>query len=420
MSRNITHSIQYIVLLICLLLMQVMPFNMYAQKRDTQQFTLILDPGHGGKDGGTHGYGLLEKNVVLSVAKKVADLVRAQHPNVRVVLTRSTDVFIGLQERCNIANRNNGNLFISIHCNNAPSKSVRGSETYVLGLAKFNQNLGVAMKENEALLLEDNYKTTYRGFDPSSSESYIMFSMIQNRYLDQSIYLAEGIENNFKRKRPSRGVRQNVFWVQVYSAMPSVLTELGFLSHKDEAAYLGSESGQNETARDIANAFSRYYSRFTSGKKTQYQPPIETTEETQEMPDKEVEESNNDSAPIANTVASDNSYEVSAPETSIPIIDTRQRNETRTKPTEPKAEKGTYYRVQVLASKKKIATNDRELKKAVQPIVIEKGGSIYKYMAGKVNTLNEARALCRKLKKNYSGAYIVKYKNNKRAQEIYL
>lgn len=374
-----------------------------AQRKTSKKYTLILDPGHGGHDPGAISNGLREKDVVLKVGTMAGKMIEQRHPDVRVLFTRNTDRFIGLQQRCNFANDNKGDVFMSIHCNSAGSRSARGSETYVLGLEKFNQNLGVAMKENKAMLLEDDYKTTYRGFDPTSSESYIMFSMIQNRFLDQSIYLAESIENNFRSKRPSRGVRQNVFWVQVYSAMPSVLIELGFLSNKEEAGYLGSEKGQREVARDIANAFSRYYSRFMN--KEAKQVAGETAVEELETPREETPEQ---------TI--DNQEEGEAAESTV---DTPKKTAEKEIKKEKAPEKGIRYRVQFMASKKKIPINSKEFSGIRQKITRDQGQSIYRYMAGDTGSLKEAKQLCRQIRKKHPKAFIVVYKGGKRTQEIY-
>ena len=234
------------------------------QWADAQRlFTVVLDAGHGGKDSGTVGNGGKEKDITLAVAKLVGAKIQATHPEVRVLYTRRTDVFVGLQERADFANRNQASMMLSIHVNSAPSKSVYGTETYVLGVAKLANNLSVAMRENKAMLLESDYKTTYRGFDPTSTESYIMFDLMQDAYFNKSIDLANHIQRHYRRSgRYSRGVRQDILWVLSQSAMPSVLTEIGFLSNSSEAAYMLSSQGQEELASSIAGAFSSYYAAW--------------------------------------------------------------------------------------------------------------------------------------------------------------
>ena len=222
-------------------------------------FTVVLDAGHGGKDGGTIGHSGKEKDITLAVAKLVGSKIRASHPEVQVLYTRTTDVFVGLQARADFANKHKASLMLSIHVNSAPSSSVYGTETYVLGVAKFANNLSVAMRENKAMLLESNYKTIYRGFDPTSTESYIMFDLMQDAYFNKSVDFANKLQRRYRQQgRYSRGVRQDILWVLSQSAMPSVLTEIGFLSNANEAAFMLSESGQQTIATAIAGAFTSY------------------------------------------------------------------------------------------------------------------------------------------------------------------
>lgn len=229
-----------------------------AKKGD---FVVVIDPGHGGKDSGAVGYGYKEKNIVLSVAKKLGKLIKEKHSGVCVLYTREKDVFIGLQARSDYANKHKASLFISIHANSAaPNTRVRGTETYVLGLEKQGSNLSVAMRENEVILLEKDYKTTYKGFNPKDVESYIMFDMMQEAYLTRSIDMAKFVEQQYRKSgRSSRGVRQAGLWVLSQSAMPSILTEIGFISNKADANYMGSEAGQDEIAEGLARAFTKFY-----------------------------------------------------------------------------------------------------------------------------------------------------------------
>lgn len=368
-------------------------------KKSSKPFTVIIDPGHGGHDPGAinRSMGIQEKNVTLSVGRRLRDLIQQRNPEVRVFMTRSDDRFISLQGRCDYANNHHGDLFISIHCNSAAS-SARGSETYVLGLEKFSQNLGVAMRENKAMLLEKDYKTTYRGFDPTSSESYIMFNMIQNRYLDQSIYLAENIEHNFRRKRPSRGVRQNIFWVQVYTAMPSVLVELGFISNPADGSYLNSDAGQSETALQLAQAFSRYYAHFVKGQeKPAYESDAKPIEPIRTEPDSTINTSEE---------KTDFTHQ------EVP----KQESEK----TESSSLRGTTYRIQIMASTKKLAPTAKEFSGIKEKITHDRSRTLYRYMVGSTPSLSEAKQLCRTLRKRFDGAYIVIFKNGVRTGEIYL
>ena len=235
---------RYQVLLLMLLagcLLWGIPTALQAQRL----FTVVIDAGHGGKDPGTVGNGGKEKDITLSVAKIVGRKIKANHPEVRVLYTRETDTFVGLQARADYANRHKASLMLSIHVNSAPTATVNGTETYVLGVSKFANNLSVAMRENKAMLLESDYKTTYRGFDPTSTESYIMFDLMQDAYITKSIDFANRLQRRYRTHgRYSRGVRQDILWVLSQSAMPSVLTEIGFLTNKQEANLIVSPTGQ--------------------------------------------------------------------------------------------------------------------------------------------------------------------------------
>lgn len=218
--------------------------------------TVVLDAGHGGKDPGTSGSSSKEKNVSLDVVLKIESFLKTQHPNLKVILTRRTDEFIELAERANIANKNKADFFISVHCNANDNKTIQGSETYVMGLHKEEDNIQMIMNENASILMEKDYEKNYEGFDPHSIESYIMFSMVQNVYLKQSLAFASKIEKNMitHTKRKSRGVKQAGFLVLWKTTMPSVLIEIGFLSNKEEEKYLNSTEGKTAIAKSIFKA----------------------------------------------------------------------------------------------------------------------------------------------------------------------
>lgn len=223
-------------------------------------FTVVIDAGHGGKDPGARGSSINEKAINLAVALKLGSLISEKHNDVKVIYTRKTDVFIELDERANIANRNKADLFISIHTNAVKRGSaVSGTETYTLGLARTDENLEVAMRENSAILLEDNYLQKYEGFDPTSSESYIIFEFMQNKHMEQSISLASEVQKCFtSAKRNNRGVRQAGFLVLRKTSMPSILVELGYISNPAEERFMKTKEGQNKLATAIYNAFTKY------------------------------------------------------------------------------------------------------------------------------------------------------------------
>lgn len=248
-------------------------------------FTVVIDPGHGGKDPGCVNGHTHEKTITLAIAKKVRDLLENAHPAIKVHLTREKDHFIPLHERSQMANKWQADLFISIHCNALPKPSqIQGTETYVLGLHRAEDNLAVAQRENESILLEDNYKLNYGDFDPHSPEAYILMALYQNAYLDRSIQFANMVEALFRSegKRVSKGVKQAGFLVLRENAMPSVLIETGFLSHKDESDFLQSKSGQETLARCIAMAIGQYYDAVAkySENRTKTDSTVSTTAQT--------------------------------------------------------------------------------------------------------------------------------------------
>lgn len=207
--------------------------------------TIVIDAGHGGKDPGCSGKISKEKYIALSVALELGRIVNEHLPDVKVIYTRKSDKFIELHERANIANRNAADLFVSIHCNAGPHY-FRGTETYAMGLHKTEGNLQVSIRENESILLEDNYLDKYEGFDPRSTEGYILFSLMQDAHLDNSLNVASKVEDQFKFRvnRHSRGVKQAGFLVLWKTTMPSILVELGFLTNEKEELYLNSKKSQ--------------------------------------------------------------------------------------------------------------------------------------------------------------------------------
>lgn len=222
--------------------------------------TIVLDAGHGGQDPGCVGKISKEKDVALAIVLRLGQLLEKNHPDLNIVYTRKTDVFIPLHERARIANRNKADLFISVHCNAVDNTQAKGTETFVLGLHRAKDNLDVAKRENAAILFEDDYEDNYEGYDPNSDEGHIMMSLFQNAYIDQSIHLAFFVENEFKQRlsTPSRGVKQAGFLVLRNAAMPSILVEAGFLTNPDEEKVLASASGQIKVAESLYQSFLQY------------------------------------------------------------------------------------------------------------------------------------------------------------------
>ena len=231
-----------------------------------KKWVIVIDAGHGGKDPGALGSFSKEKEITLAVAIKTGEYIEKNLKNANVIYTRKTDTFVDLKDRANIANRNKADIFISIHANWAPSKKILGAETFIMGHAKDEANLQVAMKENSVILLESDYSTKYEDFDPNSPESYVMFTLMQNIYQDQSTLLAAKIQSQYKEilSRSDRGVKQAGFWVLFMTTMPSVLTELGFITHPSEEKYLNSKEGQDYLASAIFRACREYISETDS------------------------------------------------------------------------------------------------------------------------------------------------------------
>jgi len=246
-----------------LLLLFFIPFNIYASLPAPDKdgkWVIVIDPGHGGKDPGALGSFSREKNINLAIALQAGEYIAKNLKNVKVVYTRNDDSTVDLIERPRIANRNNADLFISIHTNWAKASGVAGSETYIMGPAKDDENLAVAMKENEVILLEDDYSSKYQGFDPKSPESYIIFTLMQNVYQKQSTNLALKIQTQFTEKvqRKNRGVKQAGFWVLFNTTMPSILIETGFITNPVEEKFLNSSQGKDFMASAIYRACSEY------------------------------------------------------------------------------------------------------------------------------------------------------------------
>ncbi len=225
--------------------------------------TVVIDPGHGGKDPGNLGTGKFktyEKDVVLAISLKLGNYISENFDDVKVIYTREKDEFIGLKERADIANRNKADIFICIHANSNKSSAAYGTNTFVMGLNKTKDNLELAKRENASILMEDDYMTKYEGYDPNSPEADIIFSLYQNAYLDQSLELAAMVQKQFKSraKRKDRGVKQAGFLVLYQTMMPSILVETGFLTNREEEKFLNSEKGQDYLASAIYRAFKDY------------------------------------------------------------------------------------------------------------------------------------------------------------------
>jgi len=233
------------------------------EKNNNKIRTIVIDPGHGGKDSGTMGtkrYTQYEKHIALDISLKLGNYIKEAFPDIDIIYTRKTDVFLELWERTELANEKNADLFISVHCDGFTNPNPSGASVFVMGMSKLKANMDVAMRENSVMYLEDNFKEKYDGFDPKSPESYIVFSLMQNTFLDQSISIAEKIEDEFanRAKRKSRGVKQAPFYVISRVNMPSILIEAGFLTNPKEEDFLNTELGKDHIASAIFRGFRSY------------------------------------------------------------------------------------------------------------------------------------------------------------------
>ena len=262
----------------CFIVFFVTLFFVFPLQADTEgnPFVLVIDPGHGGKATGAIGKLGMEKDINLAVSKLLKQYISEKHSDVKIVMTRTRDVAVDLDERANIANKMNANLFISIHANAIrKNHQLNGSEVYTFGISRTEENLEVAKRENSVILLEDNYQQKYEGFDPNSSESYIMFELMQNKFVEQSVNFATMVQKQLVETahRADLGVKQAEFLVLRKSTMPRVLVELDFISNPEAESFMLSKEGQEILARAICNAFTEYkkdYDRKTTAKTESY------------------------------------------------------------------------------------------------------------------------------------------------------
>ncbi len=439
------------------------------------RFTLVIDAGHGGHDPGAIGSFSKEKNINLNVALAFGQLVEDNCPDVKVVYTRKRDVFVSLQRRADLANEHKADLFVSIHTNALPGgKTAYGSETYSLGIARANENLAVAKRENAVITLESDYQRTYEGFDPNKAESYVIFEIMQDRYMRQSVDLAQCIQKQYKRAgRPDKGVHQAGFLVLRNTSMPSVLTELGFISTPAEEQYLNSPKGVSELSRSLYNGFLAYrrlhdrtahdlppdLPTLTADRTPQLSteavsdedvavvpvPTVPTARRTDTNPEpaapskpareqagnksetdpkpaapakKQADSKGKQSKP-ASQKQPDNTKKPAEP-AKKPADKGKQtadkgKQQTPSKPAQKKqpAAKGpkVQYRVQVGAGKRDISPKDSQFKGLAVTRVKE--GSLYKYFYGNYSTYAEAKKGLRTVQAKMPEAYLVAYVDGK-------
>ncbi len=365
------------------------------------RFVVVIDAGHGGKDTGATRGGYKEKDINLGVVLALGQLIERNHKDVKVVYTRKSDVFVDLDKRADIANKAKANLFISVHTNSTAAKSttVSGADTYILGLARSEENLQVAKRENSVILLEDNYKTKYEGFDPNSPESYIIFEFMTNTFMEQSLQFASFVQSDFRNvaKRVDRGVRQAGFLVLRKTSAPSVLIELGFINNQSEAQFLSTKSGQQSMARAIYSGFRKYKRDFD---KKQGKLVVGSTE-VEDISFDDVEE---ETITVKNDQNEDRISQVSVSE--------KVRNNTAS--SNKKIEKDQIeYRVQFLVSPRKLSGNSPALK-GLSPVSFYKDGSVYRYTYGSTTNFNEITKIQNQVRLKFKDAFVIRMKNGKR------
>lgn len=371
-------------------------------KAATKDFVVVIDAGHGDHDAGALGQVTNEKSINLGVARKLGKMLSARK-GFKVVYTRNSDRFVTLQGRCDIANKAGGDLFVSIHTNSLDKKSpkrttIKGASVYTLGLKRSDENLAVAMRENSVMKLENDYSTTYAGFDPTSSESYIIFELSQNKHMEQSISAAHKVQRELvKAGRVDRGVRQANFWVLFKTAMPAMLVELDFISNPTVEKYLASEKGQKELASAICRGICSYRG---------YSP----SDDSDLIGDIDTEPDDDDESP--------------EPETSLPSHNNpsaktsdspREKRASNPAPVEKNGKgakkeiapaNGPVYKIQFLVADRELPAKSKKLK-GLSPVEHYKENGTYKYTFGRYNSPTEAAPDLRAVKKLFKDAFII-------------
>lgn len=352
------------------------------QNKDLGLKTVVIDPGHGGKDPGAPGKtsATSEKHIVLKISKLLGQKIQAAYPDVKVVYTRNNDVFLELKERVNVAKRNNADLFISVHCNSNKSTQPYGASVHILGPKSKNSknqkdyfaaSMSVAQRENSVMLLEDNYKTTYQDFDPDSPESIISHSLMWNANYSNSLLFAAEV-HNVMSKTPFRvsnytGIHQDIFYLLWATNMPAALLELGFISNPNDYAYLSSADGQEKTAQRLFEAFKAY--------KTQYDASMTVDETPAPVPAP---------APAAE-----------------PAVQTKEE-----------ATAAKWYGIQIMGLGRKLEANDPALKGLKAEAVKASDSNVYKYVTSKSQTKQEAESKLAEVRKKFPEAFVVEVEGN--------
>ena len=352
-----------------LLLLLYVPQTVAQKKGKEKPFTVVIDPGHGGVDPGALGRKSKEKDINMNVSKLLASMIDDKYPEVKVIFTRTTDVKIPLVQRADIANKANADLFISIHSNASKSKTANGCETFTLGAGSSVEAKAAAMYENEVILSEDNFEEIYKGFDPRSSESYIIFELIRNHDMELSAEIAQMVQVGMVKesKLTNRGVSSAGFLVLHRTVMPSILVELGFITNSKDENLIASKEGQKKLAKGIFEGFSKYYEIYGQKKEKSNNKPVVKTNESK-----------------TNTA-------------------TPQKEVSKDKPV---------FKLQIFASSSKLAPGDKRFKGEKAQYYTENG--VYKYTIGESNSYEEIQQIKKNLSEKFKEAFVVAFLNGKK------
>lgn len=379
------------------------------------KFTVVIDPGHGGKDVGAVGAISNEKSINLNIALALGNLIERNLSDVRVIYTRKTDVFISLKGRAEIANRAKADLFISVHTNSVPPTKTppQGFQVYTLGMHRAKDNLDVAMRENSVISLEKGYEKTYQGFDPNSSESYIMFEILQSANMEKSVELARLIQRSVcsKANRNDKGVHQAGFLVLRETSMPSCLIELGFITSNEEEQFLNSSRGIDLMARGIYEAFVEYKNIYDGKVTIPYRPSTKN-----QLPIENVlgRLSNNAKTPAEQVEMPKRIKVVTQPRTTqTPTVRSQRHRQERQTSLDEASASIPLFKIQIFAINRELSF-DSELFKGYKNISFEVDGSLHKYMIGANEDYYEILRLKEELKQEFPEAFVVAFKNGQR------
>ena len=373
-----------------------------------KRFTLVIDPGHGGHDAGARGAISMEKNINLTVALRFGKYVEQNMPEVRVIYTRKQDVFIPLHERANIANRANADLFISVHTNALPAgKVARGFETYTLGMHRAKDNLDVAMRENSVISMEKGFEQTYEGFDPKSSESYIIFEFIQGKNMERSVDLARMIQRSVCDSgcRPDKGVHQAGFLVLRETSMPSCLIELGFITTPDEERLLNDNAKVDDIAKGIYEAFAKYKNKYDRTVSVPYRAANRQESTLPKIvPDSYKEEVENRRVKKQEPVRRTRASKTDDSDRKADTVASQSRNAPKDAPV---------FKLQIFVGNRNLRKGDAHFKGETEFDSFQEG-NLVKYTLGASTNYNEIYRLRKEKMEKFPEAFIIAFKNGEK------